>query len=66
MQLLTIDEVATRLRMHPRSVRRLLRAGELASIKPSPRRTLIRATELESALVRWGTAGEENQHGEPR
>jgi excisionase family DNA binding protein len=50
--LLTVDEVAARLRVHPETVRRLLRSGELRGSQPISRRAgwRIRRSDLERLL----------------
>ena len=51
-ELLTVDEVARRLRVHPETVRRYLRAGQLRGVRFGGRRTgwRIRASEVELVL----------------
>ncbi len=48
MDLLTLGEVAERLRVSRRSVERLVRAGRLRVIHPVPGRTCVEARELEA------------------
>ena len=45
-ELLTLDEVAERLRCSRRSVERLVRAGRLRVVHPTPGRTCITPREL--------------------
>jgi excisionase family DNA binding protein len=52
MELLTLDEVAERLRVSRRSVERLVRARRLRVLHPVPGRTLVERRELE-AYIAW-------------
>lgn len=45
-ELLTLVEVAAQLRLSRRTVERLVRAGRLRVVHPSPGRTMIEAREL--------------------
>jgi excisionase family DNA binding protein len=51
-RLLTVDEVADRLRVDPETVRRWLRSGKIRGIGPMSRRSgwRVRASELERLL----------------
>jgi excisionase family DNA binding protein len=51
--LLTADEVALQLRLHPDTVRRLVAAGALAGVQVSQRRMRIRPESLDR-LVEHG------------
>src|SRR5215210_832941 len=51
-ELLTVDQVATRLKVHPETVRRWLRSGQLRGVRFGGKRTgwRIRASEVELVL----------------
>lgn len=50
-ELLTLDEVATALRVKRRTVERLARAGRIRTIHPSPGRTAVTQRELAAYLA---------------
>lgn len=53
-QLLRVEEVAARLGLRPVTVWRMVRCGELASVRPTGRRAVrVREADLE-ALIRRG------------
>lgn len=51
IELLTVAEVAARLRISPRSTWRLIHAGRLRVVNPIPGRTLITSRELEAYIA---------------
>lgn len=51
-ELLTLDEVADRLRVSRRTVERLVSKGWLRVVRPSPGRTCVEGRELEAYMAR--------------
>ncbi len=49
-ELLTVEQAAERLQMHPDTVRRLLREGQLPGRKIGPRRWRISAAALQKYI----------------
>lgn len=49
---LTLGEVQEKLRISRRSVYRLIRAGRLRVVHPTPGRTVIERTDVD-AYIRW-------------
>ena len=58
-ELLTVDEVARRLKLHPETVRRWIRAGKLRAISLGSDRAglRIRASEVQRLLGAGGQEG---------
>jgi excisionase family DNA binding protein len=48
----TVDEAAEELDLHPKTVRKRIREGNLKASKPSPRKTRIHYTDLARYLSR--------------
>lgn len=48
---LTLDEAAAQLRLSRRTVERLVRAGRIRVVHPSPGRTVIEVRELDAYLA---------------
>jgi excisionase family DNA binding protein len=51
MELLTVDEAAGRLRVSRRTFYRLVDAGRIRVVHPSPGRTLVTSRELDAYLA---------------
>lgn len=50
-ELLTLPEVAEELRLSRRTVERLVRAGRIRVVRPSPGRTMVERRELNAYLA---------------
>lgn len=50
-ELLTLEEVAKRLLVSRRTLERLIRAGRIRAVHPSPGRTAIEVRELDAYLA---------------
>jgi excisionase family DNA binding protein len=48
--MLTVDEAAAELKMHPVTIRKLLRGGDLPGVKVGPRQWRIRKADLTSYI----------------
>lgn len=53
MRLLRINEAADRLGLQPSTVRKLIRSGEIPSVRPTRRAVRVREEDIE-ALIRVG------------
>jgi excisionase family DNA binding protein len=51
MNLLTINEAATRLRLSKRSVHYLIASGQLRAVHPVPRRTLLLESDVDAFIA---------------
>lgn len=54
---LTVEEAAARLRLSPRTVRRMIGAGTLPATRPGGKRWIILESEVTRILARAATAG---------
>lgn len=52
--LLTIDQVSARLRVHPSTVRRLVRRGELPVVRLTDRTHRYRVADVDALLAKAG------------
>lgn len=56
-ELLTVDEVAQALTLHRRTVTRLIEAGRIRIVRPSPGRIAVTRRELEAYMASISRAG---------
>jgi len=57
-ELLTVEQVAAELQMHPDTIRRYIREKKLRAVRLSARDLRVRRSELESFLKERDTDGE--------